>query len=87
MSDTPSRIDSFTEGRVPSMSWVDHAGTIQSCSVETLQQSVRELKAELTDTKADNERLREALSLIASCQSHHSGDVVDIAQAALKEPK
>jgi archaellum component FlaC len=31
------------------------------------------------------ERLRETLKQIASCTSHHKGDVVDIARAALKE--
>jgi SepF-like predicted cell division protein (DUF552 family) len=42
-----------------------------------------DLIAEIKELRADNERLRVALKSIASCVSHHKGDVVDIARAAL----
>jgi hypothetical protein len=41
--------------------------------------------AELRRLHAEVESLRAALKQIASCTSHHKGDVVDIARAALKE--
>jgi hypothetical protein len=34
--------------------------------------------------RSENARLREALSGIASCESHHTGDVVSVARAALE---
>ena len=34
---------------------------------------------------AQRDRLAEKMQLIASCVSHHKGDVVDIARAALAE--
>jgi hypothetical protein len=46
-----------------------------------------EAAAELRRLHDEVERLRAALRLIASCQSHHPGDVVDIARNALKETK
>lgn len=47
----------------------------------------KEAAAELRRLQAEVERLRAALRLIESCQSHHPGDVVDIARNALKETK
>jgi acetolactate synthase small subunit len=45
------------------------------------------VERELAAAKAENEALREALKQIASCTSHHKGDVVDIARAALAKEK
>lgn len=39
----------------------------------------------LTAAHAENERLRQALKAIASCESRYPGDVVDVARTALKD--
>lgn len=49
---------------------------------------VAELHSEVAEQRAENERLREALNQIASCEKRTEGDVVDIARTALgKQPK
>jgi hypothetical protein len=54
---------------------------------EFLEKLNDELCAENERLRAEVEVLREALKQIASCTSHHKGDVVDIARAALAKEK
>jgi regulator of replication initiation timing len=58
-------------------------GSMQKNMTEALKISTATLIAEIEELRAENERLRVALKSIASCESHHKGDVVDLARAAL----
>jgi hypothetical protein len=61
--------------------------TQQPEALQAYSDAYADAAAELRRLQAEVERLRAALRLIASCQSHHPGDVVDIARNALKETK
>ena len=46
---------------------------------------IADLSARLEASQASEARLREALTLIASCEKRTDGDVIDIAQKALEK--
>jgi len=48
------------------------------------QKSVRATEQQLRDVTAERDRYREALELISTCEVRVAGDVVDIAQKALR---
>ena len=52
-------------------------------TIDSIKNQIEKLEATAMAIKAERDALRSALKLIASCESHTKGDVVDIARATL----
>ena len=66
---------------------VDDGSVVARCGTSSVEQAHANARliADAPLLLAQRDRLAEKMQLIASCVSHHKGDVVDIARAVLAE--